>query len=130
MVDEATISHDLSEEPVEDIEALEEIMKKIKSLPSVTDAVLMTKTGIFVLGSIRRSTSLERFVGMSAILMGSAEAASLELKEAIRGVVIHTKNLKVAIITVTENILLVVTLPRKKDHLKTFQELGPIINQK
>ncbi len=130
MADEATSQCDLSDEPIEDIESLKKILKKIKALSSVTDAVLMTKTGMFVLGSIRRSTSLEKFVGMSAILMGSAEAASLELKDTIRGVVIQTKNTKIAITTVTDNILLVVTLPGKQDHEKVFEELEPIISSK
>ena len=128
MAEKAAAQQALPEEPAEDIEYLERILKKIKALSSVTDAVLMTKTGMFVLGSIRRSTSLERFVGMSAILMGSAEAASLELKDSVRGVVIHTKNTKVAITGVTDNVLLVVTLTGKQDHKKVFKDLQPIIN--
>lgn len=112
---------------MEDIKSLKGMLRKIRDLDSVTDALLMTKTGMFVLGSMRRSTRLERFVGMSAITMGSAEAASVELKDTVKGVVIRTKNSKIGIISVSDHILLVVTYIGKKDDDKFLEELNQII---
>jgi predicted regulator of Ras-like GTPase activity (Roadblock/LC7/MglB family) len=112
---------------MEDIKTLRGLLKKIRDLAAVTDALLMTKTGMFVLGSMRRSTSIERFLGMSAILMGSAEAFSIELKDKVEGVVVRTKNSKIAITNVTDNIILVVKFLGKKDDLKFLEELRGVI---
>lgn len=112
---------------MEDIEPLENMINRIKNISSVTDVVLMTKTGMFVLGSMRKTTSLEKFVGMAAILMGSAEAASLEMKQDIRGVVLKSKSQKIAIMNVTENILLGVTFTGKELDGEILRELEKVI---
>ena len=111
---------------MEDIRKLRALLKEIKEMGSVTDALLMTKTGMFVLGSMRRSTSMERFIGMAAILMGSAEASSIELKDKVKGVVIRTKNSKIAITNVTDNVLIVVKFLGKKDDSLILDELRKI----
>lgn len=112
---------------MEDIKNLRGLLKKIRDSAAVTDALLMTKTGMFVLGSMRRSTSIERFLGMSAILMGSAEAFSIELKDTVKGVVVRTKNSKIAIVAVTNNVILVVKYFGKKDDHQILEELQEII---
>jgi predicted regulator of Ras-like GTPase activity (Roadblock/LC7/MglB family) len=112
---------------MEDIKDLRGLLKKIRDSAAVTDALLMTKTGMFVQGSMRRSTSLERFLGMSAILMGSAEAFSIELKDDVKGVVVRTKNSKIAIVAVTDNVILVVKYFGKKDDQQILEELQQII---
>ncbi|UCF07322.1 MAG: roadblock/LC7 domain-containing protein [Thermoplasmata archaeon] len=113
---------------MEDIKSLEAMMTRIKGLGSVTDAVLMTKTGMFVLGSIRRSISLDKFAGMAAIIMGSAEAASLEMNDPLRGLVLQTKTSKILITFVTDTILLAVTILGKQDEDTIMQELQTIIS--
>jgi len=113
---------------MEDIKSLEAMMAQIKGIGSVTDAVLMTKTGMFVLGSIRRTASLEKFVGMAAIIMGSAEAASLEMKDPLRGLIIRTRTSKIMMTFVTSNILLAVTLLGKQDETLVLKELRDIIS--
>lgn len=112
---------------MEDIKPLKALLRRIKSLDSVTDAMLMTKTGMFVLGSMRRSRKLERFIGMCAILMGSAEATSVELEDLLKGVVIRTKNSKIAFKLLTDNIILVVTCQSKKDDLNILEEISSVL---
>ncbi len=112
---------------MEDIQDLRGLLNKIRDSAAVTDALLMTKTGMFVQGSMRRSTSIERFLGMSAILMGSAEAFSIELKDDVKGVVVRTKNSKIAIVAVTDNVILVVKYFGKKDDQQILEELNKII---
>jgi predicted regulator of Ras-like GTPase activity (Roadblock/LC7/MglB family) len=80
---------------MEDTQSHKWLLEKIKNLDSVSDALLMTKTGMFVQGSMRRSRKLERFMGMMAILMGSSEATSIELDEELEGVVVRTKDSKI-----------------------------------
>ncbi|UCE36022.1 MAG: roadblock/LC7 domain-containing protein [Thermoplasmata archaeon] len=113
---------------MEDIKALKMLLRRIKGLDSVSDALLMTKTGMFVLGSMRRSRKLERFMGMVAILAGSAEATSLEFDDPLKGVIVSTKNSKIAVLVLTENILLVVTFLGKKDDRKIFDELSKVFS--
>jgi predicted regulator of Ras-like GTPase activity (Roadblock/LC7/MglB family) len=115
---------------MENVEPLENMIDRIKKLSSVSDVVLMTKTGMFVLGSMRKNTSFEKFVGMAAILMGSAEAASMEMKQEIRGVVLKSKNTRIAITSVTDNILLAVTFMGKEHDREILQELEEIIVSK
>ena len=112
---------------MEDIKSLRGMLNEIRDMASVTDALLMTKTGMFVQGSMRRSTSLERFLGMSAILMGSAEAFSIELKDNVKGVVVRTKSSKIAIIGISNNIMLAVTFLGKKEDSVILKELEQIV---
>jgi predicted regulator of Ras-like GTPase activity (Roadblock/LC7/MglB family) len=112
---------------MEDIKSLEAMMSQIKGISSISDAVLMTKTGMFVLGSIRRTSNLEKFVGMAAIIMGSAEAASMEMNDPLRGLIIRTKTSKIMMTFVTSNILLAVTLLGKQDESIVLKELREII---
>lgn len=117
----------LSVSSMEDIRSFENMLDRIKKLPSIKDAMLMTKTGMYILGSMRRYKNLEKFVGMIAILMGSAEAASLELKDTFKWVVIQTKSYKLAITNVDEGILLAVTISGKEGDLEVLKELERIM---
>ncbi len=112
---------------MEDNKPFEKILEKIDKLSSISDAVLITKTGMLVFGSVRKSTSLEKFIGMAAILMGSAEAASLELGDSLRWVVIQTKSKNLAITSVSENILLIITFSGKRDVLDTLGSVEQIL---
>lgn len=103
------------------------LLADIKKLSSVTDVLLMTRTGMFVLGSMRKSTSLDKFVGMAAILMGSAEAMSLELEDPMNGVVVQTKNSQIAIASYTEDVLVAVTFHGRKDERNVLEELNRIV---
>lgn len=114
---------------MEEPKSLVNLLADIKKLSSVTDVLLMTRTGMFVLGSMRKSTSLDKFVGMAAILMGSAEAMSLELEDPMNGVVVQTKNYQIAITSYTEDVLVAVTFHGKKNERKVLEELNRIITE-
>ena len=107
-------------------ESLEKVLDKIKGIPSISDAVLMTKTGMVVLGSLQKTVSLEKFAGMVAILMGSAEATSLSMNEDVKGVVIGTKKSKIAITGFMEDLLLAVTMRGRQDYNNVLNELDQI----
>jgi predicted regulator of Ras-like GTPase activity (Roadblock/LC7/MglB family) len=93
---------------MEDIQSLKKLLSQINELDSVSDALLMTKTGMFILGSLRRSTQLDKFAGMAAILMGSSEAMALEMKDPIVGSVIRLSNQKIVFASLSEDIVLAV----------------------
>ncbi|UCE75145.1 MAG: roadblock/LC7 domain-containing protein [Methanomassiliicoccales archaeon] len=112
---------------MEDIKSLKSLLSQVKSLASVTDAVIMTKTGMFILGSLRRSTSMDKFVGMAAILMGSAEAASMEMEDPVKGVVIRLNNQKIVFMSVTEDLLLAVIFRGKRADDTLLEEIEQLI---
>lgn len=112
---------------MEDIQSLKELLNHIKEIDSATDAVIMTKTGMYILGSMRRTTQLDKFAGMAAILMGSAEAMSMEMKDPIIGTVIRLKNQKIVFVNITEDVLLAATFHGKRSDSDILTDITGII---
>ncbi len=112
---------------MENIQSLKELLNKIKDIETATDAVLMTKTGMYILGSMRRSTQLDKFAGMAAILMGSAEAMSVEKKDPILGTVINLNNQKIVFLSLTEDILLAATFVDRRPGYEIISEVSGMI---
>ena len=112
---------------MENIQSLKELLNHIREMDSATDAVLMTKTGMYILGSMRRSTQLDKFAGMAAILMGSAEAMAMEMKEPIVGTVIRLNNQKIVFVSLTEDILLAATFHDKRPEYELLNEVAGLI---
>jgi predicted regulator of Ras-like GTPase activity (Roadblock/LC7/MglB family) len=113
--------------PMEDIQSLKKLLNQINELDSVTDALLMTKTGMFILGSLRRSTQLDKFAGMSAILMGSSEAMAMEMKDPIVGSVIRLSNQKIVFASLTEDIVLAVIFHGKRQAPDLLNDVNLVI---
>lgn len=89
------------------IVALEEILDKIKKTNGITDAVLVSRSGMHIAGDVPSGAHAETFVAMSAILLGAAETATSELKEKLNIVTIMLDNSKVAIGVVSSRAVLV-----------------------
>jgi predicted regulator of Ras-like GTPase activity (Roadblock/LC7/MglB family) len=112
---------------MEDIQSLKKLLNQVEDLDSATDAVLMTKTGMFLLGSLKRSNQLDKFVGMAAILMGSAEAMAMEMKQPIVGSVVHMSNQNIVFISLTEDILLSVIFRGKRPDSEIIEDVKQVI---
>ena len=82
-----------------DIPALEGILKDLQSIPGVHDAVLVSRSGMHIAGSVPEGAHAETFVAMFAILLGAAETATSELRERLDTVVIELEASKILIIT-------------------------------
>jgi predicted regulator of Ras-like GTPase activity (Roadblock/LC7/MglB family) len=89
------------------IVALEEILDKIKQNEGISDAVLVSRSGMHIAGNVPKGAHAETFVAMSAILLGAAETATSELKERLRIVSIMLEQSKVAIGVVSQKAVLV-----------------------
>ena len=89
------------------IAALEEILDTIKSNEGISDAVLVSRSGMHIAGDVPKGAHAETFVAMSAILLGAAETATSELKEKLKIVSIMLENSKVAIGVVSNKAVLV-----------------------
>lgn len=80
-----------------DTAALEQILEEIRKVDGVSDAVLVSRSGMHIAGSVPEGAHAETFVAMFAILLGAAETATSELKERLGDVVIHLDNSMVVI---------------------------------
>ncbi len=89
------------------IAALEEVLDRIKQTNGITDAVLVSRSGMHIAGNVPKGAHTETFVAMSAILLGAAETATSELKEKLKIVTIMLENSKVAIGVVSQRAVLV-----------------------
>ncbi len=89
------------------IVALEEILDNIKQIEGITDAVLVSRSGMHIAGNVPKGAHAETFVAMSAILLGAAETATSELKEKLKIVTIMLDQSKVAIGVISNKAVLV-----------------------
>ena len=98
---------------------LEEILDNIKQSGEITDAVLVSRSGMHIAGKVPQGAHAETFVAMSAILMGAAETSTSELKEKLNIVTILLEKSKVAIGVVSPKAVLVLksNLSESDEHL-------------
>jgi len=89
------------------IVALEEILDDIKNKEGVTDAILVSRSGMHIAGRVPKGAHAETFVAMSAIMLGAAETSTSELKEKLRIVTILLEHSKVAMGVVSSKAVLV-----------------------
>jgi hypothetical protein len=81
-----------------DIQALEAILKEIEGIHGVRDAVLVSRSGMHIAGSVPDGAHTETFVAMFAILLGAAETATSELRERLDNVVIELESSRILIV--------------------------------
>lgn len=89
--------------------ALEEVLDEIRSIPSVYEATVVSRSGMHIAGDAPKGVHLETFVAMSAILLGAAETATAELKDKLQYVCIELSRGKMVLISAGPRALLVVT---------------------
>ncbi len=108
--------------------ALEGIMKEIRSLDGVSDAVLVSRSGAFIAGSIPEGVFQDTFVAMFAILFGAAETATSELKDKIDTVVLNLESSRIVVVNDGPKALYVLRIQRDADlsrikaHLSEFSK--------
>jgi len=81
-----------------DVAALEAILKEVEAIDGVHDAVLVSRSGMYIAGSVPEGVFQDTFVAMFAILLGAAETATSELKERLDTVVIELEASRILII--------------------------------
>ena len=88
--------------------ALEEILDGIKQSGGISDAVLVSRSGMHIAGKVPAGAHAETFVAMSAILLGAAETSTSELKENLKIVTIMLDKSKVSIGVISAKAVLVI----------------------
>lgn len=89
--------------------ALEEVLDEIRSVPSVYEATVVSRSGMHIAGDAPKGVHLETFVAMSAILLGAAETATSELKDKLQYVAIELSRGKMVLVSAGGRALLIVT---------------------
>jgi hypothetical protein len=89
--------------------ALEEVLDEIRSIPSVYEATVVSRSGMHIAGDAPKGVHLETFVAMSAILLGAAETATAELKDKLQSVSIELSRGRMVLVSAGSRALLVLT---------------------
>ncbi len=89
--------------------ALEEVLDEIRSVPSVYEATVVSRSGMHIAGDAPKGVHLETFVAMSAILFGAAETATGELKDKLQHVSVELARGRIIMTNAGPRALLVVT---------------------
>ena len=98
-----------------DVATLEGILKELVSVPGVSDAVLVSRSGMHIAGSVPEGAHAETFVAMFAILLGAAETATSELREKLDNVVIELESSRILIINNGPKAIFVLRTARTAD---------------
>ena len=107
-----------------DIAALEGILKEMEKVPGISDAVLVSRSGMHIAGSVPEGAHAETFVAMFAILLGAAETATSELKERLDTVVIELEASRILIINDGPKAIFVLRTSRTADLDIVRSEVG------
>lgn len=111
-----------------DIPKIEEILREIESLEGVNEAILVSRSGIYIAGKMPPGVHPETYASMFAVLLGAADTATSELKEQLSSVVVNLEGSKVVVITNGPKALFVlrvakeVKVGRLKESLAPFSE--------
>ncbi len=75
-----------------DIPKIEEILEEIEALEGVNEAILVSRSGMYIAGKLPTNVHPETYASMFAVLLGAADTASAELKETLSSVVVNLEN--------------------------------------
>lgn len=89
--------------------AIDKILDEVRSIPSVYEATVVSRSGMHIAGDSPRGVHLETYVAMSAILLGAAETATAEMKDKLQYVSVELSRGKMLLTSAGNRALLVVT---------------------
>src|SRR3970040_1658915 len=81
-----------------DVAELESILKEVEAIDGVHDAVLVSRSGMYIAGTVPEGVFQDTFVAMFAILLGAAETATSELKDRIDTVVLNLESSRIVVV--------------------------------
>ncbi|MFQ5883888.1 MAG: roadblock/LC7 domain-containing protein [Thermoplasmata archaeon] len=109
-----------------DIASIEEILTGLEEYPGVSEAVLVSRSGMHIAGNVPEGAHAETYVAMFAILLGAAETAISELKERLDTVVINLERSRVMIVNNGPKALFVLRVTSEIDFNGLSDKLGEI----
>ena len=109
------------------MKAIEEMLDEITSMKGVEGALVASTSGAHIAGKPPSSAHLETFTTMSAILLGAAQTATKELKDALHHIEVELNKSRLIIHPVGTNALLVMEVTEDGDMeaiLNRSREIG------
>ncbi len=109
-----------------DIPKIEEILEEIKALEGVNEAILVSRSGVYIAGKLPPTVHPETYASMFAVLLGAADTATSELEESLSSVVVNLEKSKMVVIADGPKALYVlwvakeVRARRLKDSLRSY----------
>ena len=94
---------------------LEEVLDEMRSIPSVYEVTVVSRSGMHIAGDAPKGVHLETFVAMSAILLGAAETATSELKDKLQFVSVELGRGKMILTSAGARALIVLTASKDAD---------------
>jgi predicted regulator of Ras-like GTPase activity (Roadblock/LC7/MglB family) len=101
-----------------DTASLESVLEEIERSEGVHDAMLVSLAGTYLAGSYPKGVHVDTFGSMFAVLIGSAETVTAELKDSLDSVVLRSKQSQYLIVHGGRKALLVMRVPMGADPLK------------
>lgn len=98
-----------------DTAAIESILHDIETSEGIEEAILVSRNGTYIAGTVPKTVHVETFAAMFAILLGAAENSTSELREVLDNVVINLETSKMVIVHGGPKALLVLRMPKSAD---------------
>lgn len=98
-----------------DTAAIETILHEMEASEGIQDAILVSRNGTYIAGTVPHGVHVETFAAMFAILLGAAENSTSELKEVLDNVVINLESSKLVIVHCGPKALMVLHMPKAAD---------------
>ncbi len=99
----------------------------IKKQDHVLEASLVSRGGMYVMGTPPKGVHRETFAAMSAIILGAAETTSTELKDKLAKVVIELTEQDIIFIGAGPKYLVAISVDKEADTSKIAQETRNLI---
>ena len=103
--------------------AIDKILDEVRSIPSVYEATVVSRSGMHIAGESPRGVHLETYVAMSAILLGAAETATAEMKDKLQHVSVELSRGKMVLTSAGNRALLVVTASHETQTAELAEKL-------
>ncbi|MFQ5986080.1 MAG: roadblock/LC7 domain-containing protein [Thermoplasmata archaeon] len=81
-----------------DIPRIEEILTEIESHEGVSEAFLVTRSGTYIAGGLPKGVEKQTYASMFAVLLGSADTATSQMKEVMQAVTVHLRDSKLVVV--------------------------------
>lgn len=108
-----------------DIPHIEEILKEIEGHEGIHEAFLVTRSGTYIAGELPKGVERETYASMFAVLLGSADTATSQMKEAMQGVTVHLRGSKLVVLGAGPKALFVLRVGEDTGIRRLREVLGP-----
>lgn len=112
-----------------ELSAVKSALDQIGAMEHITDAALISRGGMFVVGSTPAETHRETFSAMCAIILGAGQTVTTDMRDRMERVKIMMGDKDLILIGTGPKYLLAVTADRHADEGRLDQEARALTNR-